>query len=882
MRSLHGWGSDVGNWLWSAVDRCQSAFGGSAWWRREPLPSRPLVVVAAVLMAGIGAAILLRLPVVACWTASLVALVGWWRSSRRGHGVAAAWLLVAVAAAGAGWTTARWRLFAADDLAWSLGDQPMPVAVEGTLVSAPRPLPRATDPLRGGGRPPSSDCVVRVTAVRDGAAWRRCSGRAVVVIDGPPPPIGAGERCRVWGRALRPGRPGNPGEFDQRARARQERVLSVIRVGGAEGIESLSAGEWPSVAALLERGRDQGAAALRHHLSAERGPLAAALLLGTREALQPEMTESFMVTGTVHILSISGLHVALLAAGLFVIARLVRLPRTATLVTVSVATGLYMLLVGSETPVLRATLLVWLACLGAACGRRAAGLNALAAVGIVVLAWHPPEILRIGSQLSFLSTAILIGAATAVAARRRDDDPIERLIERSRSAPHRWLRRRGRDAVDALLIGAAVWLATAPLVAAHFHVFSPVGLLLNPLIAPLVGVAMVGGFVCLLSAPVCWPVAALGGMVCDGALAGVELAVRTTAALPGAFHWVSGPPTWWMMGWYIGLLTLLLCLAVVRLEQPRTWAFAAAAWAFVGVIVVLVTARPDPALGIIAASMGHGCGLVVRGPAGGCLVYDAGRLGAGVAAGRGLSALLWSEGIGRIDTLVISHADTDHFNGVPDILERFEVGRVVVPEAFLASESPAVVEILGRIGAARIPLAVASAGDEIPFDPACRVRVLHPRSGADPDRRTSDNESSLVVSVEGDGRRILLTGDLEGGALDRFAAADPGRCDVLVAPHHGSLASLPPALARATAPEWVIVSGAPGPRFDEVRQAYATAAGADRPAKVLRTGGAVRLRLTAAGTEGSQFLDGRWQSVAPAAAITPPSATTASTVEPKP
>jgi competence protein ComEC len=841
-----------------------------AWLRRDPLPSRPLVVVAAAVAAGIVAAMLVAMPVIGCWITAVAALALWWRSARLGRVAAAAYLLLAIASTAAGWTTARWRLFAADDLAWSLGDRPAPVAVEGRIVSAPRPLPRASDPLRGGGRPPSSDCMFEVTAVRDGVAWRRCSGRAVVVIAGPPPEVAAGTRCRVWGRALRPASPGNPGEFDQRARARQERALSVIRVEG-DGIERLAAAAWPAATARLEGARERGAAALRRHLSAERGPLATALLLGTREALLPETTESFMVTGTVHILSISGLHVALLAAGLFAIARFFRLSRGATLVTVSVATGLYMLLVGGETPVLRATLLVWLACLGIACGRRATGINALAAVGIVILAWHPPEILRIGSQLSFLSTAVLIGAATAVAARRRDDDPIERLIDRSRSEPHRWLRRRGRDAFDALLIGAAVWLATAPLVARHFHVFSPVGLFLNPLIAPLVGVAMVGGFVCLLAAPICWPVAAAGGMVCDGALAGVEFAVGATAGIPGAFHWVAGPPMWWTTGWYVGIVAVLLWGAVARLGQARTWAAAAALWVGVGLLITPLAARPVPALEVIAASMGHGCGLVVRGPAGQCLVYDAGRLGAGVAAGRGLSAVLWSEGIGTIHTLVISHADTDHFNGVPDILDRFEVGRVVVPEAFLASRSPAVVEILARFAAARIPVSVASAGDEIPFDPLCRVRVLHPRSAAVPAAAT-DNESSLVVSVESAGRRVLLTGDLEGGALDRFVATGPGRCDVLVAPHHGSPASLPPVLARATTPRWVIVSGAAGPRFDEVRLAYATAAGADRPARVLRTEGAIRLRLTAAGTEGSQFLDGRWQAVAPPGSATVPTA----------
>ncbi|RLS50312.1 MAG: ComEC/Rec2 family competence protein, partial [Planctomycetota bacterium] len=394
------------------------------------------------------------------------------------------------------------------------------------------------------------------------------------------------------------------------------------------------------------------------------------------------------------------------------------------------------------------------------------------------------------------------------------------------------------------------------------------------LIAPLVGLAMVGGFLCLLAAPVCWPIAAVGGAVCDGALGGIELAVDATAQLPGAFHWVAGPPAWWTTGWYVGIVAILLAVATARLVRPSTWACAAGMWAAVGLLVGSLPVEPAASLEVIAASMGHGCGLVVRGPAGRCLVYDAGRLGAGVAAGRGLSALLWSEGIGRIDTLVISHADTDHFNGVPDILERFEIGRIVVPEAFLASPAPAVAEILARIAAAGIPLRAVAAGDEIPFDPLCRVRVLHPRSADGPMPPSPDNETSLVVAVESAGRRALLTGDLEGPALDRFVAGDPGPCDLLVAPHHGSPSSLPPRLARATAPEWVIVSGAAGPRFEEVRRAYATAAGADRPARVVRTDGAVRICLTAAGSEGSQFHEGRWQSIAAAPAVTPPTTTT--------
>jgi hypothetical protein len=99
---------------------------------------------------------------------------------------------------------------------------------------------------------------------------------------------------------------------------------------------------------------------------------------------------------------------------------------------------------------------------------------------------------------------------------------------------------------------------------------------------------MVGGFLCRLAAPVCWPIAAAGGAVCDAALAAIEVAVDLTARIPGAFHWVSGPPVWWTVGWYAGLMAMLLLLAGARLMRPSVWACAAGMWAAVGLAVGLV------------------------------------------------------------------------------------------------------------------------------------------------------------------------------------------------------------------------------------------------------------------------------------------------------
>jgi len=864
--------------------------------RHEPLPSRPLVVVAASLAAGSAVAICWEFSPLVCWLLGAAGVALWLALFRRGHPQAAAVVLVAaIACAGAGWSAARWNLFSAADLAWSLDALPGPVALEGVVLQTPQRLPArsvsapATARLAQAAPEPASEWLLRVEGVREGSVWRAAAGRAAVFVEGPPPDLIVGSRIRLFGRGMRPGPALNPGEFDLRERARALRCLSNVRTEGAGAITVMQVPPALTLASLLDEIRARGERTLQACLSPQRAPLAAALLLGSRDSLPSEESQEFLVTGTIHILSISGLHVALLAMALFQLLRAVAVPRRWSLLFVAVATGLYMLLVHPETPVVRATLLVWLSCLGGAVGRRSLALNALAAAAICVLLWHPPEVFRIGSQLSFLSTAVLIGAAAAWHRSAVPADPLERLIEQSHPPLERWLRRAGRNAWELVLLGAAVWVVTAPLVAQRFHLVSPVGLLLNPVLSPLVALAMGWGFLCLAAAPFSAVLAGLCGAGCDATLGLISACVSWAAALPGGYAWVCGPPGWWVGGWYLLLVAILLWMPAHRLRSLRLWGVVIVAWLGVGQVAATVSqlvSRPLQLEAVVVA-MGHGCGIVVRSPTGRCLVYDAGRLGAPGAARRAMAAVLWSEGVRRIDTLVISHADADHFNAVPELLERFSVGEVVVSRAFLESDSVAVADLLRKIEATRVPIKIVAAGDALPFDDLCRVRVLHPNPEPHPEeeapaaepRAGDDNQSSLVLAVEAAGRRLLLTGDLEGKALERFVEADPDPCDALIAPHHGSGTTLPPTLATATVPDWVIVSGVGGARWGEVRDAYANSRSDGRPARVLKTGGegAIRLRFTAAGTSVQQFRAGLWVDVA-----TPETARTTLTPVPSP
>jgi competence protein ComEC len=834
--------------------------------RSEPLPSRPLVVAAVCLATGCAAA--RGMPAaqggsgaVVWWAAAVVAVVAWAWWAWRGREVpAAAVLCSAIFCAGAAWSAARFDLFPSDDLAWQLSDSPAPVAIKGTVVESLRLLPAPTqDPRRAAAIGPSSECVVAIEAIRAGSRWRPVSGRAAVIVDGAPPALPVGSRIRVLGRGLRPAPAFNPGEFDFRLRARSQRCLSIVRTHSGDCIRITEPPPIWSPSAAIDRCRDWGEGVLDAHLSPDRAPLAAALLLGSRESLPREDADDFLVTGTVHILSISGLHVGLLSLALFGLLRMLLVPRGWAVIAVAACTGLYMLLVRAETPVVRATLLVWLACLATAAGRRSPAINALAVAAIVVLACRPAEVFSAGAQLSFLSTAVLVGVAAALPRSRQPADPIDRLIERSRSPLERFVRGTGWQAWTLFVTGAAVWAATAPLVAARFHVVSPIGLVLNVLIAPLVALAMAWGCACLACATVSTTLAGWCGAACDATLAGIAGMVSCGAAVPGGHAWVSAPPVWWVAGWYGLLAAALLLLPRERLKRWTTWAAVAAAWIVAGVgwVGVATVAGSGPReMRAIVAAMGHGCGIVVRSPTGRCLVYDAGRLGAPGAARRAMAAVLWSEGLSRIDKLVVSHADTDHFNAVPELLARFAVGEIVVSESFLASPSPAVADLLERTAAAGIPVRTVRTGESFAVDPLCRTRVLHAGDGRP---LAADNERSLVLAVEAAGRRLLLTGDLEGPALAAFVADGPDSCDVLVAPHHGSRTSLPADIARATAADVVLVSGVGGPSWPEVRDAYAMSAAKD--ATVLKTGGdgAIAVSFTAGGVAVSQYAAGRWR-----------------------
>jgi competence protein ComEC len=811
---------------------------------REPT-YQPLVLVATAVAGGIVAD---RYFAVVWWTwlgLTIVGLVAWFLLWRRAwHLAAMISLALAVAAIGGAWHHAQWSLFAGDDLSAFATPGNEPVGLEAVVTGAVRHAAAPPyDPLRTIPQDERSLVELQVTAIRDRAQWRAASGRTLLFVAGDVDAtsqgrIRRGDRLRIFGHLAPLTPPDNPGEFDYAADARSDRRLARLAAEFPEAVVRTAAGSAWQLSPWIDRLRAGGVALLHRNLAPNEAGLASAMFLGVRDDLEPERYEAFQETGIVHVLVISGFNVAIQAMCLMAVLNALGCSARTTMLAVAGSAVLYALVTGGEPPVVRATVMVLLICGARLIGKRALEFNLLGAAALAVLAINPSELFRAGAQLSFLGMAALITLDSGLADLFGPLDPLDRLIARSRAWPVRLaLQLRGR-ASRLLLVSLVVWIVVAPLVAARFHLFSPAAIVLTPLVALPVSLAMAAGFGVLALGSIVPPAAMLCGWACDAGLRLLTFLTKWAAHWPGSHFWVSGPSDWWLLGWYGGLA--LWTTGLVR--PPRRWNVAlAAGWCALGLGIGWASAAGwdgQRRLDCTFVSVGHGSAVVVRLPGGKTLLYDAGCMNSPLVGQRAISAVLWSQGIRHLDAVILSHADADHYNALPGLLKKFSAGAVHVTPLMFDRSTPALDALAAGIAAAGVPLDVIASGDRLQTGDDCTIEVLHPpRKGV----LGSDNANSIVLAIEYQQRRILLTGDLENPGLDDVLAERPYDADLLLAPHHGSRFSDPPGMATWSSPEFVVISGSRADWQPAVAEAYSSRGG-----QVLHTAhtGAIRATIT--------------------------------------
>jgi len=767
------------------------------------LPRRycPLVVVCLAFCAGIVLERLWPNWLGLRWPWELLALTVWGGSYwlkiyRAAFGV----LVFAAVLLGADWHDAYWTGYRCTEIGRILPGTYRPLCLKGRALSHPIQLPEEEgSKVRNEG--PRFVLKVGLDQVRDGREWRLVSGRAICSVVGSIDHVRCGDRLHLLVQGQRIQQPLNPGEFKRADYYRSQRILVRLR-GASAGVKVLAKGRSWGGKPFVENLRYAAVDAFRRHLPAPQAALASAILVGQRDQLSADRRQAFLVTGTLHLLVVSGFHVGILASGAWLLGRCGLLNRRLMLwLVIGLVIG-YAMMTGARPPVARATTLVVVMCGARIAGRPLFSGNTIALAAIILLVRNPACLFDSGTQLSFVAV-LALSQGMNLSQDRVEEDRLEQLLQRSLS----WWRRAGdrlwRRICQLGWISLLVWGATVPLVLRYFHVVSYSSAFLNlVLYVPMVLVMFSGLGV--------WGLGWIPGLslvlskVCTVSLTFIEGAVRFVQQMPSSHCWGPGLPAAW--------LAILYAVAVLGFYffgrfSREARCLLVTVWLVLGGMLVPLVYGPlfyrEPGLRCTFIAVGHGTSVLLEMPDGQNWLYDAGALGEAEIVGRRISELLWSRGIKRIDRLLVSHADADHYNAVPYLLDRFDVESISFPtsmEKRLAEDCQDLLDAMLLKDCQQLPL---QSGDAWQLTGGVGIQVLHPPADGVPG---TDNANSMVLSIEYHDERILLPGDLEGVGLEQLLASDPISCSVLMAPHHGSVYSAPKRIAQWCHPQRVVIS----------------------------------------------------------------------------
>lgn len=623
--------------------------------------------------------------------------------------------------------------------------------------------------------------------------------RLVMRVFGPPPKLHLGDRISLQA-AVTPLDLGDP--FDA---GLQRRWVVARGTAISAGIRRHGPSPNPLVrAASVFRERIERAA--QRALPGPDGSLVLGLTIGDDRRLPDRVREDFRAAGLSHLTAVSGENVAAVVAATFAVLAAVRMSKRVQVGIAAVTIGLFAVVTRWEPSVLRATVMAALVLGAFVYGRRPDALHGLGLTMLVLLAFDPFLLWRVGFQLSCAATTGILLLGPPVAAR---------------------LARWPQSLAQGAAVTIAAQVAVLPLLVVSFRQLSlvsvPANLAALPLVPPAMLLGLAGGLVALASPVAAGPLVRLAGIPAS--------ALRHLAA------WFASVPHATVPVTLAGLVTASLICGIAGMIWMRGRAASASAAASepgrrarspgrapgtrsglrlrpalvllvvalaAGVAGRLLFGRAPPPRGMRTTffDVGQGEAALVQSPGGTNVLIDGGPDPEAVAS------YLARRGVRRLDLVVFSHDHADHVAGLPSVLRRVPVRAAIAPVAGGRSM---------RALAPRLAPRESRDGDRIRagdlvldvLGPNEALRDAASESGppAGGGEGSPVNNASLVLRVSWGRGCELFTGDIEEEAqqalIDRHRAAIG--CTVLKAPHHGS-ARLLAAFVQAVDPEWVAVS----------------------------------------------------------------------------
>ncbi len=610
-----------------------------------------------------------------------------------------------------------------------------------------------------------------------------------------------GETLELEGEMLKPSSALNPGQFN---------YAQYLKTKGVAYVAYLSPGHWQATAeesrgfflwrwaCHLKRWAEDR---IYQFLPYPENSLLSGILLGDRTALPDEVVDSFFVTGTVHILAVSGMITGFVAGLFFTLFRVLQLNRKWSAATAIGMILFFILMTGAHPPVCRAGLFSILALLAVLFERRVHGGVLLLSTAFILIMINPFVIEDLSFQISFLATAGLMVMSPW-------------MMEKLSFLP--------RTIAWVVTASAAAQLAVWCLIIYDFNQFSIYSILSNVLIVPLALFVTAGGLT-LLAGSLIHPF--LGTLFGAGCLWPLKLLIYLTSVME---HWplaqwiVASPPLEWVLLFHALLLTAFFFYwPRHKPEQPsESWKEINAFFLkgkhwisrlgllfmmFSLVFVVFDKCKSQP-FRLTFLAVGHGNAVVLQSPEGKVFIADGGKESRGPDRYQTVVAYLRHEGIQTVAGVLNTHPDEDHVGGLLNVIGAYPVstayeGSQAYSDSYIYQSYE---ETLRQKG---IPTIHLDEGNRVLGLEPVDWKIVHPAVWFHP-RLHEDNNRSVVSLLSYGGIRLVLPGDLEKPGLQEMLKNNPTLMNVdwLMAPHHGRNSGEPALCEKEMRPRFTVLS----------------------------------------------------------------------------
>ena len=554
-------------------------------------------------------------------------------------------------------------------------------------------------------------------------------------------------------------------------------------------------------------------------LSKDNSNIIKSIILGDDSFLSEDYINSFRKLGLSHILAVSGLHIGIIFAFLIHILDLLKVHRKISMIIAMAIIWIYACLIGLPASVIRASIMFSFLTIGKLSYKRYDSLNILSFAGLILLIFRPSWIFSVGFQLSFIATFTILIFLPYI---------------------NRIINIKNKKIKTALTVLLTAQIGVLPISIYYFNEFQTLSLLSNLIVAPILTIGIILGFLIILASFISIKISMIIGFIGNIVLNLSNTITNILVKWTSLNIWIKSPSFIEIVFYYLAVFILLRIIDIRKIEKRLQNCLYINF--LIAIIISLFTQLNQEKITLEFIDVGQGDACLVRLRDKNILIDTGGNIFGNFDIGENiLLPYLRKTGVKTLDAVFLSHFHADHVKGLIPLFGNINIKNIFI--GYESLENPLYEEIIESSKERNINVNLITINNKLKLDRTSSIEVLHPPK--DIRRYDGENDKSLVFILNIYNRKVLFTGDIEEKSEDYIVNNnDKRKVDIIKVPHHGSKTSSKQELIEHFNPRVAIIQLGKnnfGHPSEDVLKRYS-----DNKTKVLRNdiSGLIRVDIT--------------------------------------